>query len=197
LSWLEHNLVGSSEHSVVLLDSAWEGILQGFLPGLTFYRDQHDPSSLPSERPDVNIVYHNRIVLKAEDKLKESEMNDADVSQAEKFQGKAFQMFSRSAQSVIGVCTSESLVKDFRVSYNFELAIYESHLFPNAIYRVQHLESSVRFLVHMMKLLKWILSVSPPIERFHLFPNVRTKTSNHHYITWNGSSIIKEFKGNG
>lgn len=63
LSWLQHNLVGNSVHSVVSLDSAWEGILQGFLPGLTFY---------PRERPDHTIIVHNHcIVMKVEAKKDE------------------------------------------------------------------------------------------------------------------------------
>ena len=61
-----HNLIGNSEHSVISLDSNWEGILQGFLPGLTFYRDQHDPSSVPNARPDLTIVHKHCIVLKVE-----------------------------------------------------------------------------------------------------------------------------------
>ncbi|MBS0646964.1 MAG: hypothetical protein JSR97_10310 [Verrucomicrobia bacterium] len=195
LSWLEHHLIGSSEHSVVSLDSAWEGIMQSFLKGLSFYRDQHDPSSLPYERPDLTVVYNNCIVLKAEAKLKELDMEDAELSLTSKFQGKAYQMFPRSSPSIIGVCTSETLAKIFKVSYNFELQRYESVLLPNAVYRVQLLEDRVNFLVDMLKLLKWVCTVNQPIESFHLVPNVRTPTSNRHYITWNGRSIIKEFKG--
>lgn len=197
LSWVEHNLIGSSVHSVVSLDSAWQGILQGFLPGLTFYRDQHDPSSLAYERPDVTVVYNNCIVLTAEAKLKEWDMNDAETSLMTKFQGKAYQMFPRSSQCIIGVCTSESLAKIFKISYNFQLEKYQAVLFPQAVYRIQLLGDRVKFLVDMMKLLKWICTVNQPIERFHLVPNVRTATSNHHYITWNGHSLIKEFKGKG
>lgn len=195
LSWVEHNLIGSSEHSVVSLDSAWEGILLGFLPGLTCYRDQHDPSSLPYERPDVTIVHNNCVVLKVEAKIKELDMNDAEMSLTSKFQGDAFTLFPRSSRAIIGVCTSESLVKIYKISYNFETKEYVSKLFPNAIYRVTNLQDRVNFLVDMMKLSKWIFTVDQPIKMFHLVPNVRTTTSNRHYITWNGKSIIKEFKG--
>jgi hypothetical protein len=195
LTWIEHNLIGSSEHSVISLDSAWEGIIQGFLPGLTFYRDQHDPSSLPRERPDLTVVFNRCIVLKSEAKLQEKEMDNAELSLTEKFQGKAFQMFPLSSQSIIGVCSSETLIKIFKVSYNFELKKYESIPFPNAVYRVQQLQERVNFLVDILKFVKWICTVNRPINAFHLFPNVRTPTSNHHYVTWNGTSIIKELKG--
>eukprot|EP01040_Poterioochromonas_malhamensis_P004147 gene4147-4439_t len=194
LSWIQHNLVGDSEHSVISLDSAWEGILQGFLQGLTFYRDQHDPSSLPRERPDLTVVYNHCIVLKSEAIRDEKDMGDAELSLTTKFKGNAYKMFPMSS-TIIGVCSSKSLIKIFKVFYNHELNQYESLLFPNASYRVDFVEQRVRFLVDIVKLLKWIYTVRP-LETFHLVPNVRTPTNNHHYVTWNGISIIKEFVRN-
>jgi hypothetical protein len=122
-------------------------------------------------------------------------MNDAETSLAEKFQGKAFETFPRSTRSIIGICTCESLAKIFKISFNFPLRKFESALFPDAVYRIQHIQDRVKFLVDLLKLLKWISTVSQPVKNFHLVPNVRTKTSNNQYITWNGSSIVKEFKG--
>jgi hypothetical protein len=39
-------------------------------------------------------------------------MDYAELSLTEKFQGKAFQMFPLSSQSIIGVCSSETLIQD-------------------------------------------------------------------------------------
>jgi serine/threonine protein kinase len=41
-----------------------------------------------------------------------------------------------------------------------------------------------------------MVQVQRPIKRFHLIPHVRKKTNNRHFVTWNGLSIIKEFKHN-
>ena len=99
------------------------------------------------------MVYNNCIVLKAEAKLKELDMEDAEISLTTKFQGKAYQMFPHTSQSIIGVCSSETLAKIFKVSYNFELMKYVSVLFPNAVsvYTGQSCE-----VPDWMKLLKWI-----------------------------------------
>lgn len=35
-----------------------------------------------------------------------------------------------------------------------------------------------------------------PVKSFHLVPYRRTRTTNQHFVTWNGISIIKEFKHN-
>lgn len=187
VAWLDHNLIDNSEYSVISLDSNWEGILQGFLPGLTFFRDQHGPSS------DLTIVHKRCIVLKAEAKKDEKDMEE-EVTLTNKFQGKAYKMFPVSS-AIIGVCSSATLIKIFKISYNHELKQYESALFANGEYRVEFLQERVRFLVDIMKLLRWIYTVNQPLESFQLIPNVRTPTNNHHYVTWNGIAIIKEFNG--
>ena len=123
-------------------------------------------------------------------------MEEAELSLTNKFKGKAYKTFPVSS-AIIGVCSSATLIKIFKISYNHELKQYESALFANGEYRVEFLQERVRFLVDIMKLLRWIYTVNQPLESFHLIPNVRTPTHNHHYVTWNGISIIKEFKGKG
>ena len=196
LAWLQHNIIGSGELAVIALDSNWQAIVQGFLPGISFYRDEHDSlSSLPSHErcDDLTALYSDAIVLTCVATKDELDIHDAMSSMTNKFQEDAYKMFPESSSTIIGVCSSPTLIVIFKIVYNRETRRYQSSLFPNAYYRVQHLQGRINFLVDILKLMKWVKTVTRPIESFHLVPNVRRQTSSQHYVTWNGIAIIKEF----
>ncbi|RHX98832.1 hypothetical protein DYB25_013230 [Aphanomyces astaci] len=50
-----------------------------------------------------------------------------------------------------------------------------------------------KFVVDVFKVLKWVDAIQKPYMMMHLLPQVRTKTSNAHYVTWLKKCLLKEF----
>jgi len=41
--------------------------------------------------------------------------------------------------------------------------------------------------------MKWVAGIEEPVESFHLYPAIKTRTPNGHFVTWYGDHIIKHF----
>jgi len=51
----------------------------------------------------------------------------------------------------------------------------------------------VRYLVDLMKVCRWMASITGRNSSFHLIPKTRYKTNNDHHITWTVEGLLKEF----
>ncbi len=60
-------------------------------------------------------------------------------------------------------------------------------------YKVRDLSDRVSFLVDLMKVCRWMASITGSNSNFHLIPDVRSRTNNDHHITWTVEGIYKEF----
>eukprot|EP01040_Poterioochromonas_malhamensis_P003281 gene3281-3498_t len=187
--------IGSSECEVE--DHNWQKILKTFIPSLIVYADQHDSSSLTYRRPNITMMHRDAIVLKVESRLEETDLSKAEAELISKFQGNAYHLFPYPSYSIIGIVTSSTVAKIFRITYDPQSNTYCSNpLSNNSEYRIEHEEHRVQFLVDIIKLSRWINQVTRPVKSFHLVPYRRTRTTNQHFVTWNGISIIKEFRHN-
>jgi len=53
-----------------------------------------------------------------------------------------------------------------------------------------------QFVVGLFKILKWVCPIQEPNALMHLFPQVRTMTTNGHYVTWLKTGLLKGFRAN-
>jgi hypothetical protein len=60
-------------------------------------------------------------------------------------------------------------------------------------YNVAELPGRVEFVVDLFKIIIWVLSLTAPVEGFHLVPGLRRKTRNGHHVTLLANGIIKEW----
>ena len=53
-----------------------------------------------------------------------------------------------------------------------------------------------KFVVDLFKIMKWVFPIQEPHAFMHLFPQVRTITTNGHYVTWLKTGLLKELRAN-
>ena len=63
---------------------------------------------------------------------------------------------------------------------------------PLCSFDLRHLHERVRCIKAIFKMAEWMSTVSGPREGFHLYPGVRTQTTNGHQVTWIRNYLLKE-----
>jgi hypothetical protein len=51
----------------------------------------------------------------------------------------------------------------------------------------------VKFLVHLMKFLRYVVTIEKANQSFHLTAGIRRETRNGHHVTWIREGILKEY----
>lgn len=188
-TWLEHQLLSyTSEQAVVILDGLWQGCLKE-LSFLTVLLDEHDFSSKAKLRPDFTGVANNVLVIKGEAKATMKDMNENANDLVSKFHKTAYKSFPQGCNSIPAVTTCNEAISLYSIAYfnkKFTMARVKD-------YRVSSLEGRVEFIVDIFKILRWIVSQTEPVEKFHLVTGVRVATRNGHHITLTADGIVKEF----
>jgi hypothetical protein len=189
--WLHHAICGESEVSVMSLDLGWLYIIQSICRAVIL-RDQASESSNVHTRPDATITMYGAVVLKHEAKYNASHLSIATTELTDKLFDGVQQLFPLGSLEIIGVVTSATNCEIHRIYYD-----RNSHLFktdPLEHFHVNTIESRVSFIVSIIKLCRWISNVKGPNRKFHLYPGIRTQTSNKHHVTWIKEGILKEFR---
>ena len=187
--WLYHPMDGQAEISVVSIDAGWIHVIQ-CLCEVQILRDQGSESSVGTTRCDAIVTKNSAIVIAYEGKFVASQLENATNSLIAKLFPEARLLFPLDTYEIVGIVTSATSVQMLRIFWHgdgFHTTVLHS-------YNVSSLEDRMRFLVDIAKLCKWIAKVEQPNKSFHLFPGVRTKTTNGHYVTWLGNRIRKELK---
>lgn len=187
--WLYHAMDGEAEISVVSIDAGWIHVIQ-CLSEVQILRDQASESSVGTTRRDATITKNSAIVIAHEGKYAASQLETATNSLIAKLFPEARLLFPMGTFEIIGIVTSATFVQMLRIFWHgngFHTKILHS-------YDVSSLEDRMRFLIDIAKLCKWIANVEHPNKSFHLFPGVRTRTTNGHFVTWLGGTILKELK---
>ena len=188
-TWLEHRLVGESEATVTGLDGNWLALLQDVLHA-TILRDQHDPSSKTALRPDATLLIEEAVFCKVESKARAQDLRVEELT-GKFFQG-ATRVFPRGSMSVLGILTSPSSCRMFKITFDAVTRSFQA--VPLAQYTVGLLPDRVRFITDIVKLCRWFITIDGPNRGFHLRPNVRTATPNGHHITWTASGLLKQYR---
>mmetsp|Transcript_16908 Transcript_16908/g.24488 ORF Transcript_16908/g.24488 Transcript_16908/m.24488 type:complete len:431 (+) Transcript_16908:41-1333(+) len=187
--WLYHPIDGEAEISVVSIDAGWLHVIL-CLCEVQILRDQASESSVDTTRRDATVTKNGAIVIAHEGKFAASQLEAATNSLTAKLFPEARLLFPMGTFEIVGIVTSATSVQMLRIFWHGD----EFHTTVLHSYDVSSLEDRMRFLIDIAKLCKWIANVKQPNKSFHLFPGVRTKTTNGHFVTWLGDTILKQLK---
>lgn len=186
---LRYNFDCISETSVTSLDQNWVNIAQKCCPGLVVYLNQQDSSDAVKLRHETTMMLNGALVLIGVAKLSAQEMEVAKSELVDKFFPDAQRLFPTDQPSVIGICTSATLISLYEIVCLG--AAFDTRLHRSYIMTVER--DRVDFIVDFFKILRWVATVSGPNSPFHLIPAVRLRTPNKHFITWLKEGILKEY----
>jgi hypothetical protein len=178
-----------SETAVCSSDQLWITMITNCIPGVSALLNQHDPSSRVRQRPDTSLMFNGALVLKAEAKWLESDMSTALDELTSKFFPGAASCFPLGGTSTIGVTTCSTMASLFVISWvgnQFSCVLHSSYAIQTSM------NDRVRFIVDLVKVMRWIATVEAPTRKFHLVPSVRLRTRNGHFVTWQARGILKE-----
>lgn len=155
-------------------------------------RDQKDESSEISLRPDCSLTWKGALFLKAETKFSDENIHIAVDELTSKFSKDAYVVFPFGCQSVIGIGSSLNIMQMHIIYYDNTSQEFKQKILKS--YTVSNCSGRVEFLVDLFKVMRWVVTIDGPTSSFHLVPNVRTKTTNGHHVTWVREGLLKEFK---
>ncbi|CAK4215534.1 unnamed protein product, partial [Aphanomyces euteiches] len=191
-AFLDHAIVSSSELGVVSIDSQWLNLFLTLCQCVIYQDESHESSSRQVSRPDAVIVKGSVLVGKCEVKASQKKMATAMKELTEKMADAAFCTFPHGKTSIAAWTTCSTLIQLHQLSYlpatrTYETRILESYNATDANHRQQ-------FVVDLFKIMKWVFPIQEPNALMHLFPQVRTITTNGHYVTWLKTGLFKEFR---
>jgi hypothetical protein len=189
--WLSHQICGQADVAVMSLDFGWLYIIESICNAVIL-RDQTSESSTLNTRHDATVTVFEAVVLKHEAKYSASNLSLAKTELTEKLFDGAQNLFPLGNLEIIGIVTSATNCEIHRIYYNIDDHSFKTDPLEN--FNVNSIENRVRFIVTIIKLCRWIITCRGPNKGFHLYPGVRTETSNKHHVTWIKEGILKEFR---
>jgi hypothetical protein len=193
-SFLQYCTIGESESTTSILDGDWLRMMDKCLLMVKITLNQYDRSSVQLKRPDATVQVHGAVTLKQEAKYKSEDLEIAFHELTEKLHADAFKVFPQGCNSIIGVASCVGRIQLAIITYDPTTRHYSARVWKE--YKVRDLSERVSFLVDLMKVCRWMSSVTGSNANFHLIPNLRRSTDNHHHITWTAEGIYKEFDHN-
>jgi hypothetical protein len=190
-SFLEHSKIGQSETSTVIIDGHWLKALRRCLNGVYILQNEHDESSIQAKRPDSSVQVFSALALKGEAKFSIADLPIAFGELTSKFHRDAYKVFPKGCNSIVGITSCIDRIDMNIITYKPETRGYTATMYRG--YEVDEMPDRVAFLVDLMKVCRWMASITECNSAFHLTPNVRRKTNNGHHITWTVEGIFKEF----
>jgi len=188
--WLERLWTFPSETPVTSLDQMWIAVITGCISGINVLLNQHDESSNVRVRPDTSLTLRGALVLKGEAKQSASDMLAAQTQLIDGFSPEAAKLFSMDGNVMVGITTCSTSAAMYIISFS-------NNRFSANLHREYDVQTKmfdrVDFIVDIFKVMRWIAATTGPSQQFHLAPNVRTRTRNGHFVTWNARGILKEF----
>lgn len=189
--WLLHQLSGNSEMSVTTLDGHWILFVENCCAA-SVHRDQVHASSVTKTRPGATICKNGAVVIKHEAKAVAADLDEAEEELVDKLFPEAVRQFPFGSQEIVGITTSASEVKLYRVYFDKEANAFNEDVLRT--YPMNSFDGRISFIIDVAKICRWIVGVIGPNLKFHLVFNVRTETKNKHHITWCKDGLLKEFK---
>jgi hypothetical protein len=183
---------GDSETTVVIDNGGWlKLIILSFSGGIVTYFNDKDASSVVRLRPEVVLYRNGAMFMKIEQKASQHDLMIAREELVDKLSNDACRVFPRGAGSMIGLASAGKLI-DLVAITHVRHRVFECQL--QAQFNVESLEGRVKFLVSLVKLLRYVVTVDGPNSSFHLVPGIRRKTPTRHHITWIREGLLKEFR---
>jgi hypothetical protein len=189
--WLTRSMDGDAEISVMSVDAGWINVIKDACSARV-YRDQTHESSAGQTRTDATITRMNALVMKHEAKYSVEDLPLAVSELLFKLFPGVEMLFPRGSYDIIGIVSCSSLNQIHKITLDSTTGSFSTSLIGE--YNVLNVAERVRFLIDIVKLCRWIISVNAPNSKFHLLPGQKIKTSNGHSITWCKEGLLKEFQ---
>jgi hypothetical protein len=132
--------------------------------------------------------------LKTEWKAHDDLLSEAKQSLVNKFHDKAIMVFPRRDRRIVGLIGCPRRVELFVITFDPSTNTFITGTAVK-VYLMAELRARIEFVVDLFKVCRWIATIDGPVGDFHLVPDVRMKTRNHHHVTWVPEGILKEFNG--
>jgi hypothetical protein len=191
-SFLEYTKVGHSEASTVVIDGHWLKALLRCISGMDILHNEHDGSSLQSKRYDASVQIFDALALRGEVKLGVSDLMVAFEELTSQFHKDAYKVFPTGCSTIVGVASCTDRIHLHLITHDPGTGEYSAQLYR--AYDVSGTPGRVDFLIDLMKVCRWMASITGCNSPFHLTPDVRRRTKNGHQITWVREGIYKEFE---
>ena len=178
------------------MNSIWMSIIDSCCPGIKFYRDQKDQSSLARLRPDSTMFVNGAIFAKVEEISKMEDLEVAMLELCNKFSKNARNLFPLGSDRILGLTSTIDVIKMYTLHYQENSQDYVSVL--RNTYSLKNIEGRVEFICDIIKFMRYVATIVGPQHSFHLIPDVRLQTTNGHHVTWsyhqNCDGLLKEFR---
>eukprot|EP01041_Mallomonas_annulata_P002305 gene2305-4486_t len=191
--WIYGRVHGETVNAVMCRDDRWIGLIDCVIPGgVLVLKDENDASSETRCRPCCSLYYNNALFIRYEAKYSDSDILRTSDKFMDQFSSYAVGVFPLGHESIIGITSSVNKIQLYLISFDVICQRYVEHVIRS--YSVDTLGDRVRFIVDVMKLLRWVITITGPTSTdIHLFPDVRMKTTNGHHVTWLRDGLLKEF----
>jgi hypothetical protein len=190
-SFLEYTKVGHSEASTVVIDGHWLKALLRCISGMDILHNEHDGCCLQSKRHDSFVQVFGALALRGEVKLGVSDLMLAFTELTSRFHKDAYKAFPTGCSTIVGVASCTDRIHLHLITHDPATGEYSAQLYR--AYDVSGVPGRVDFLIDLMKVCRWMASMTGCNSAFHLTPAVRRRTKNGHHITWVREGIYKEF----
>ena len=192
---MRHELVGDSEVTAVVRDKEWVLILKQMLTSVNngvamVVLNRHDKSSTRGKSPNTVIMFRQAHILKNEAKATLEKMVEADSNcdLSKKYAEMAYLTFPKN-RSVIGILSSPSYIQLKEITYDQSLQQYKES--PLASFALNSENGLLCFVKAIFNVARYIVSVTGPLNIFHLVPNVPMTTDNGHSVVWEREGLRK------
>jgi hypothetical protein len=190
--FMEHTQIGHSETTIVIIDSFWLNLVRKCVNAADVLQNEHDASSTYPKRPDTSVQVRGALALKGEAKFAASDLTTAFNELTSKFHRNAYKVFPKGSNTIVGITSCIDRIQMNLITFSPQTLGYTAQ--EHEIYNVnEDVDARVKFLVDMLKVCRWMASISCSNTGFHLTPGLRKATKNGHHITWTTEGIFKEF----
>jgi hypothetical protein len=138
-------------------------------------------------------MFRQAHILKNEAKATVEKMEEADSNcdLSRKYAEMAYLTFPRN-RSVIGILSSPSYIQLKEIAYDQSLQQYKES--PLASFALDTEDGVLCFVKAIFNVARYIVSVTGPLNTFHLVPNVPMTTDNGHSVVWEREGLRKTLK---
>ncbi len=92
----------------------------------------------------------------------------------------------KGCNSIVDVISSFGKIQICIITFRYDLRNYVARVYEE--YEVSDLNERARFLLDLMKICRWMKTITGRNEDFHLISDTRRSTKQkHHYITWSNA----------
>lgn len=202
ISWINSYPNFKGERDVRNKNALWISALVGFLNLDVTFNSKDSSSGLSSKHPDVILENNSVPFMRMNIKESNDKYNETLLEMMSSFFPSCYSSFPKGSDSILGAVSTRSFIGLYRIqSSSFSLDKdnpiiltadqYEYKLIKK--YNISTNFGRMEFFLQMIKICRWVVSITKKNANFTLIPQVNIQTENGHSVVWNDQVIIKSF----